>query len=114
MNHTSDFKQYCYLGTQHNNAGWDCFKTLTLPEILRTQNGLQEDFCACLEVIHLFQLVGSARNKHLFHSSTEAGIISLDAGLRMDEIPALDLWDFVVEVFHSSLNQLKKSKDRVQ
>ena len=27
------------------------------------------------------------------HSSTEAEIISLDEGLRMDGIPALDLWD---------------------
>ena len=34
------------------------------------------------------------------HSSTEAEIIFLDAGLRMDGIPALDLWDLVIEVFH--------------
>ena len=27
------------------------------------------------------------------HSSTESEIISLDAGLRLDGIPALDLWD---------------------
>ena len=39
------------------------------------------------------------------HSSTEAEVISLDAGFRMDGIPALDLWDFVIEVFHSSPNQ---------
>ena len=39
------------------------------------------------------------------HSSTEAEIMSLDAGLRMDGIPALDLWDFVIEVFHSSPSQ---------
>ena len=35
------------------------------------------------------------------HSSTEAEIISLDAGLRMDGIPTLTLWDLVIEVFHS-------------
>ena len=34
------------------------------------------------------------------HSSTETEIISLDAGLRMDGIPALDLWDLVLEVFN--------------
>ena len=39
------------------------------------------------------------------HSSTEAEIISLDAGLRKDGIPALDLWDLVTEVFHSSPNR---------
>ena len=34
------------------------------------------------------------------HCSTEAEVISLDAGLRMDGIPVLDLWDLVIEVFH--------------
>ena len=48
------------------------------------------------------------------HSSTDAEILSLDAGLRTDGIPALDLWDLVFEVFHSSPNQTKESKGRVQ
>ena len=48
------------------------------------------------------------------HSSTEAEIITLDAGLRMDGIPALDLWDLVIDVFHSSPNQLSKTKGQVQ
>ena len=39
------------------------------------------------------------------HSSTKAEIISLDAGLRMNGIPPLDLWNLVIEVFHYSLNQ---------
>ena len=29
----------------------------------------------------------------------------------MDGIPALDLWDSVIEVFHSSRNQANKAKD---
>ena len=45
------------------------------------------------------------------HSSTESEIITLDAGLRLDGIPALDLWDLVIEVFHSSPNQTNKTKD---
>ena len=32
------------------------------------------------------------------HSSKESEIISLDAGLRLDGIPALDLWDLIVSV----------------
>ena len=32
------------------------------------------------------------------HSSTESEIISLDAGLRLDGIPAVDLWDLIVAV----------------
>ena len=34
----------------------------------------------------------------VLHSSTESEIISLDAGLRLDGIPALDLWDLIVSV----------------
>ena len=33
------------------------------------------------------------------HSSTESEIMSLDAGLRLDGIPALDSWDLIVFVF---------------
>ena len=43
-------------------------------------------------------------------SSTEVEIMSLDAVLRMDGIPALDLWNLVMEVFHSSQNQPVKTK----
>ena len=44
------------------------------------------------------------------HSSTESEIISVDAGLRMDVIPALDLWDLVIDVFHSNSNQKQPFK----
>ena len=37
------------------------------------------------------------------HSSTESEIISLDTGLRLDGLPALELWDLIVSVLgHSS------------
>ena len=51
----------------------------------------------------------SKKQTSVSHSSTETEIISLDAGLRMDGVPALDLWDLVIEVFHSSPNQINKS-----
>ena len=84
--------------TQHNNADKDCFKTLILREALKTRNQHQEDSSAFSEVKHLCQYVGCARNR-------EAGIISLDAGLRMDGISALTLWDMVIEAFHSVPNK---------
>ena len=43
------------------------------------------------------------------HSSTESEIISLDAGLRMDGIPALDLWDLIVAVLGNT-NQSNKAR----
>ena len=43
------------------------------------------------------------------HISTDAEIISLDAGLRMDGIPALTLWDLVIEIFLSVPNKIGSS-----
>ena len=37
------------------------------------------------------------------HSSTESEIISLDAGLRLDGIPALELWDLIVLVLGNEI-----------
>ena len=45
------------------------------------------------------------------HSSTASKVISLDAGLRMDGIPALDLWAVVIEVSPSSKNTRQAVRD---
>ena len=45
-----------------SNAGWDCFKTPILQEILRVRNPLLEEHCASLEVIRMFSQVGCVRN----------------------------------------------------
>ena len=34
-------------------------------------------------------------------------MVSLDAVLRMDGIPALDLWDLATELLHSSSNEIQ-------
>ena len=38
--------------------------------------------------------------------------ISLDAGLRLDGIPALDSWDLIVAVLHGKTYQSKSSTER--
>ena len=43
------------------------------------------------------------------HSSTESEIISLDAGLRLGGITALDLWDLIVAVLGHT-NQSNKAR----
>ena len=42
------------------------------------------------------------------HSSTESEIISFDAGLRLDGIPALDLWDLIVSVLGNTIQTLER------
>ena len=45
------------------------------------------------------------------HSSTESEIISLDAGSRLDGIPALDLWDLIVAVLGNTIQSQKEHGD---
>ena len=44
------------------------------------------------------------------HTSTESEIISLDAGLTLDGIPALDLWDLIVAVLHGNTYQSNQAR----
>ena len=45
------------------------------------------------------------------HSSTKSEIISLDAGLKLDGIPALDLWDLIVSVLGNTTQNRKERGD---
>ena len=45
------------------------------------------------------------------HSSTESEIISLDARLRLDGIPALDLWDLIVAVLGNTSQSHEERRD---
>ena len=45
------------------------------------------------------------------HSSTKSEIISLDAGLKLDGIPALDLWDMIVAVLGNTYQSNQERRD---
>ena len=104
MNSVRNTAQLCRLGFfQDSDFAGD------LEDSKSTSGGL-----LCISGSHTFVQTSWMCKKQtsVSHSSTEAEIISLDAGLRMDGISALDLWDLVIEVFHSSPNQSNKSKDQ--
>ena len=64
------------------------------------------NICAFSEVIRLFQSVWLCKKQtSVSHSSSESEVISSDAGLRLDGIPALDLWDLIVAVLHGNAYQ---------
>ena len=90
----------------------NCFKILILQETSKTQSQHHVDSFACWEVKQLCEPVGCARNRHQSHTAQQKLIFLLMQVYRMDGIPALDLWDTVIEVFHSSPNQINKSKDQ--
>ena len=86
--------------TLPNNADWDCFKTLTSRETLKIRNLLQVEQTLCMFGSHTFVPISwmCKRQTAVCHSSTESDIISLDTGLRLDGLPALELWDLIVSV----------------
>ena len=72
-----------------NSADWDCFETRILREILRTQKSTSGG-TLCIFGSHTFVPISWMCKKQtsVSHSSTESEIISLDAGLKLDGVPA--------------------------
>ena len=59
---------------------------------------------ALLEVVHLYQVSWMCKKQtSVSHNSTESEIISLDAGLRLVGILALDLWDLIVALLGNTI-----------
>ena len=112
IHHTSEYRQYCDVGNTAQQCRLGLFQDSDfagdLEDSKSTSGGI-----LCIFGSHTFVPISWMCKKQtsVSHGSTEAEIISLDAGLRMDGIPALDLWDLVIEVFHSSPNKTNKTKD---
>ena len=82
-----------------NSAGWDCFKTPIFAGDLEDSKSTSGG-TVCVFGSHTFVSISWMCKKQtsVSHSSTESEIISLDAGLRFDRIPAHDLWNLIVSV----------------
>ena len=79
--------------TRLSTVDWVYSKTQTVLATSRTRNQPQEESCIFFGS-RKFVLVSwmCKKQKSVSHSSTESEIISLDAGLRIDGLLALDRW----------------------
>ena len=84
--------------TLPNNADWDRFKTPILQRIDLEDSKCTSGGALCVFGRHTFVPISWMCKKQtsVSHRSTESEIISLDTGLRLDDILALDLWDLIV------------------
>ena len=111
IRHTNDYRQCCHVGNTAQHCRLGLFQ--------------DSDFAGDLEDSkstsgRIWCILGSRtfvptswmckKQTSVSHSSTESDIISLDAASRMDGIPALDQWDVVIEVFHSSNCRISSSQ----
>ena len=80
-----------------NNADWDCLQDSDIAGDLEDSKSTSVG-TLCVLGNHTFVPISWMCKKQtsVSHSSTVSEIISLDAGLRLDGIPALDLWDLIV------------------
>ena len=106
IHHTCGYKQYCYyVGNTAKQSRLDCYKTLILREILRIQSLHQVEHCIFGSDTFVPISWMCKTQTSVSHSSTGSEIISLNAGLRLDGIPALDLWDLIVGFLHENTYQ---------
>ena len=106
IHHTSEYKQYCHMGNTAPHCRSGLFQDSDFAGDLEDSKSTSGG-TLCVFGSHTFVPISWMCKKQtsVSHSSTEAELISLDAGLRLDGIPALTLWDLVVEVFHSVPNR---------
>ena len=97
--------------TLPNNADWDCFRTPILRDLEDSKS--TSGGTLCIFGSHTFVPISWMCKKQtsVSHSSTESEVISLDAGLRMDGIPALDLWGLIVAVLGNTNQSNKEQGD---
>ena len=111
IHHTCEYKQYCSVGNTAKQCRLGLFQDSDFAGDLEyskpTSGGT-----LCIFRSHTFVPISWMCKKQtsVSHSSTESEIISLDAGLRLDGIPALDLWDLIIAVLGNT-NQSHKEQD---
>ena len=99
IHHTCEHKQYCYVGNTAKQCRLGLFQDSDFAGDLQDSKWISGR-TLCVFGSHTFVPMSRMCKKQtsVSHSSTESEIIPLDAGLRLDGIPALDLWDLIVLV----------------
>ena len=99
IHHTCEYKQYCYVGNTAKQCKLGLFQDSDFAGDLEDSKSTSGG-TLCVSGSHTFVPISWMCRKQtsVSHSSTESEVISLDAGLRLDRIRALDLWDLIVSV----------------
>ena len=112
IHHTYEYKQYCHVGNTAKQCRLGLFQDSDfgrdLEDLKSTSGGT-----LCVFGSHTFVPISWMCKKQtsVSHSSTESEIISLDAGLRLDSMPALDLWDLIVAVLGNTFQSNQERGD---
>ena len=99
IHHTCEYRQYRHVGDTAKQCRLGLFQDSDFAGDLQDSKSTSGG-TLCIFGSHTFVPTSWMCKKQtsVSHSSTESEIISLDAGLRLDGIPALVLWDQIVLV----------------
>ena len=106
IHHASEYRQFCCVGNTAQRCRLGLFQDSDFAGDLEDSKSTSGG-TLCIFGSHTFVPISWMCQKQtsVSHSSTEAEVISLDAGLRMDGIPAVTLWDLVIDMLHSIPNR---------
>ena len=107
--HTCEYKQYCHVGNTAKQCRLGLFQDSDFAGDLEDSKSTSGG-TLCVLGSHTFVPISWMCKKQtaVSHSSTESEIISLDTGLRLDGLLALELWDLIV----SALGNVSRISDR--
>ena len=100
IHHTSEYKQYCHLGNTAMQCRLELFQDSDFAGDLEDSKSTSGGTLCIFRKSHIcsHKLDVQENKTSVSHSSTESEIISLDSGLRLDGLPALELRDLIVSV----------------
>ena len=110
IHHTCEYKQYCHVGNTAKQCRLGLFQHSDFAGDLEDSKSTSGR-TLCIFGSHTFVPISWMCKKQtaVSHSSTESEIISLDTGLRLDGLPALELWDLIVSVLGNVLRVSDRS-----
>ena len=102
IHHTCEYKQYCHVDNTAKQCRLGLFQDSDFAGDLEDSKSTSGG-TLCVFGSHTFVPISWMCKKQtaVSHSSTESEIISLDTGLRLDGLLALELWDLIVSVLGS-------------
>ena len=106
IHHTCEYKQYCYVGNTAQQCRLGLFQDSDFAGDLEDSKSTSGR-TLCVFGSHTSWMF--EKQTSVSHSSKDSEIISLHAGLRLDGIPALDLWDLIVLVFGNKIQTHDKT-----
>ena len=120
IHHTSEYKQYCHVGNTAKQCRLGLFQDSDFAGDLEDSKSTSGG-TLCIFGSHTFVPISWMCKKQTSVSrqvSTESEIISLDTGLRLDGLPALELWDLIVfcsqELFSRVSDESEKPESDAQ